>query len=120
MYRHGQRQFLLLFADGSRRVVPVVWTDAAAGGAKRGTGAVRSLASISDLLRTRTIVEALLRRIETEQEHATGPRLPEARRPGSNVWRALDDEQRIVVLDVLTRLMAQTGRPQSAAEGDDE
>ena len=42
------------------------------------------------------------------------------RRPGSNVWRALDDEQRIVVLDVLTRLMAQTGRSQPAAEGGDE
>ncbi len=41
-------------------------------------------------------------------------------RPGSNVWTALDDEQRIVVLDVLARLMAETGRPQPAAEGDDE
>ena len=42
------------------------------------------------------------------------------RRPGSNVWTALDDEQRIVVLDVLTRLMARTGRPQPAAECHDE
>ena len=83
MYRHGQRQFLLLFPDGSRRVVPVAWTDAAADGAnQRGAGAARSLASITDLLRTRTIVDALLRRIETEEEHATGSRLPEDPAPG--------------------------------------
>ena len=41
-------------------------------------------------------------------------------RPAPNVWAALDDEQRIAVLDVLERLIVQAARPEPDAEADDE
>ena len=41
-------------------------------------------------------------------------------RPGPNVWEALQDEQRLVVLDVLARLIVQAAPPNPAAEVDDE
>ena len=42
------------------------------------------------------------------------------RRPGPNVWAALEDEQRAAVLDVLERLIVQAARPEPEAEDDDE
>ncbi|MCE2516167.1 MAG: hypothetical protein J4F37_14385 [Acidobacteria bacterium] len=78
MHRQGGHQFLLVFPDGNRRLVPVAWTDAASDGANdRVAHAAHTLAGIADLLQTRTIVDALLRRLETEEEHATEPGLSE-------------------------------------------
>ena len=37
-----------------------------------------------------------------------------------NVWAALEDEQRIGVLDVLERLIVQAARPEPEKEDDDE
>lgn len=42
------------------------------------------------------------------------------RRPGPNVWAALEDEQRIAVLDVLERLIVQAARPEPEKEDGDE
>ena len=82
MHRQGGHQFLLVFPDGNRRLVPVAWTDAASDGANdRVAHAAHTLAGIADLLQTRTIVDALLRRLETEEEHATEPRLSEEPAP---------------------------------------
>ncbi len=41
-------------------------------------------------------------------------------RPDQNVWAALEDEQRIGVLDVLERLIVQAARPEPEKEDDDE
>ena len=41
-------------------------------------------------------------------------------RPGPNVWAALEDEQRIAVLDVLERLIVQAARPEAEKEDGDE
>ena len=40
--------------------------------------------------------------------------------PGPNVWAALEDEQRIAVLDVLERLIVQAARPEAEKEDGDE
>ena len=42
------------------------------------------------------------------------------RRPGPDVWALLEDEQRLAVLDVLERLIAQAARPEPEQEDDDE
>ena len=121
MHRQGSHQFLLVFPDGNRRVVPVAWTDGASDGANdRVAHAAHTLAGIADLLQTRTIVDALLRRLETEEEHATEPRLSEEPDPGPDVWAVLEDEQRMAVFDLLERLIAQAARPEPAQEDDDE
>ena len=41
-------------------------------------------------------------------------------RPGPGVWAGLDDERRVVLLDVLTRLIARAAQPAPDAEDDDE
>ena len=41
-------------------------------------------------------------------------------RPGPSVWAALEDEQRIAVLDVLERLIVQAARPEPEKEDGDE
>jgi hypothetical protein len=69
MYRQRRHQFLLVFPDGSRRLVPIAWTDATSAGPNdHSSGTARRLAGITELLQARTIVDALLRRIETEEE----------------------------------------------------
>ena len=62
--------------------MPVAWTDAALDGADdRVARAAHTLAGIADLLRMRTIVDALLHRLEAEEEHATEPRFSEGPAP---------------------------------------
>lgn len=41
-------------------------------------------------------------------------------RPAPTVWKALEDEQRIAVLDVLERLIVQATCPEPETENDDE
>ena len=83
LYRQGHLQLLLLFPDGSRRIVPVEWTDAATDGFVP-TNDLELVADAHDLLRLRVLVDALLQRSETEEHHATTPELsgnPETARP---------------------------------------
>ena len=40
--------------------------------------------------------------------------------PSASLWQALDEEQRVVVLEVLARLIAQAAQPQSDAEVNDD
>ena len=40
--------------------------------------------------------------------------------PGPDVWAVLENEQRMAVLDLLERLIAQAARPEPAREDDDE
>ncbi len=40
-------------------------------------------------------------------------------RPAPNVWEVLKNEQRIAVLDVLERLIAQAARPEPEADDDE-
>ena len=84
LYRQGHLRLLLLFPDGSRRIVPVEWTDAATGGGFVPPDDLELVADARDLLRLRFLVDALLRRSESEEHHATAPELsgnPETARP---------------------------------------
>ena len=40
--------------------------------------------------------------------------------PTAVVWDKLDEEQRLVVLEVLARLIAQAAQPELSAEGNDD
>ncbi len=40
--------------------------------------------------------------------------------PNAVVWEKLDKEQRLVVLEVLARLIAQAAQPERSAEGNDD
>ena len=60
MRRHGKLHLVVILPDGSRSTIPADWTDAdlkATKEANHGT-----LASVSDLMHARTIVDGLLRR----------------------------------------------------------
>ena len=70
-HRQGQLHLLLVLPDGSRSLIPASWTDlemvpdevpAAM------TGPQAPIASLSQLLHTLTIVDALLRRREASKE----------------------------------------------------
>ena len=40
--------------------------------------------------------------------------------PSTLVWETLDEEQRIVVLEMLAKLIAQAAEPETTAEGRDD
>ena len=64
-HRHGQLHLLLVLPDGSRSLIPAAWTNLTEAPDKAPvatTGSHSALASINQLLHTRTIVDALLRR----------------------------------------------------------
>jgi hypothetical protein len=72
---------LLILPDQSRSLIPAEWTDW--GGTNQTPGKTPDrdgtrLTSLSDLLRTRTLVDALLRRPSSSEEnhHATEPAVP--------------------------------------------
>ena len=70
-HRQGQLHLLLVLPDGSRSLIPSCWTDleTAHGQASAATSSP-ALGSLSQLLQTRTIVDALLRRRGTSHEEA--------------------------------------------------
>ena len=45
---------------------------------------------------------------------------PEMPNPTAEVWENLDEQQRLVVLEVLARLIAQAAQPERSAEGNDD
>ena len=67
---------MVLCPDGSRRLIPMEWTDAATTAiADQRCPASLLPAECHDLLRLRALVDALLRRYEAEPHHATEPDL---------------------------------------------
>ena len=67
MVRQGQPVLLLLFPDGSRRFVPVAWTDA--GSDPATAPRCKTLAPLQDLLRARAIIDDLLQRLPAAKEN---------------------------------------------------
>ena len=71
-HRQGQLHLLLVLPDGSRSWIPASWTDLKTAGDKApATTGSQALASLSQLLHTRTIVDALLRRRGASDEAAS-------------------------------------------------
>ena len=69
-HRQGQLHLLLVLPDGSRSLIPASWTDLKTA-RDQGPAATHSqalIASLGQLLRTRTIGDALLRRREASDE----------------------------------------------------
>ena len=70
-HRHGRLELILVLPDGSKSLVPARWTDLPneVGGAT-DVEVSGSLASVSQLLHVRAVVDGLLaRRQEHEQRH---------------------------------------------------
>lgn len=76
MCRHGRLELLLELTDGSKRLIPAAWTDAAAGhAADRDADAetadlVATLGSLEDLLAACVLVSALSIREQGQREQA--------------------------------------------------
>lgn len=65
MHRHHSLELLLVLPDGSRSLIPAVWTDLDPPSDEEGAGI---LASPSELMRARVVVDALLRRQAASDE----------------------------------------------------
>ncbi len=71
-HRQGQLHLLLVLPDGSRSWIPASWTDLKTAGDKApAASGPQALASLSQLLQTRTIVDALLRRRGASDQEAS-------------------------------------------------
>ena len=70
-HRQGQLRLLLVLPDGSRSLIPASWTDLKTVSDKATTGPQASIASLGQLLHTRIIVDALLRRREASHQGAS-------------------------------------------------
>ena len=73
MRRHGQPELLLVFPDGSKRLVPESWTDAV----PREEAGPGTLGTAADLLALSVLISALCARRQAEREQAA--RKPPAR-----------------------------------------
>lgn len=78
MRRHGRLELLLVLPDGSKSLIPAVWTDldeaegtGAAGEA--GQAATTTLGTLTDLLHTVAVVSALSTRTRQTKEQAAQP-----------------------------------------------
>ena len=67
-HRHGRLELILVLPDGSKSLVPADWTDLREGiSSAEKVETSSSLGSVSELLRVRAVVDALLaRKQETE------------------------------------------------------
>jgi hypothetical protein len=101
-HRGGILHLTLVLPDGTRSLIPAAWTDLDLDTANNSSVIANAsssprLGSVSDLLRTRTIVDALLRRLdgtvpadtsatteESRRETTTGFLARGARAPGAN------------------------------------
>lgn len=71
-HRQGRLHLLLVLPDGSRSLIPAAWTDLRRAPDKAvTTGPRAALASVSQLLQARTIVDALVRRREASDQRAS-------------------------------------------------
>jgi len=68
--RHGGTELLVVLADGSKRMIPAAWTDAAPAGGQDGPGAAATLGAVSDLLAACVLVCGLSARASGQQEQA--------------------------------------------------
>jgi hypothetical protein len=57
--RHGGTELLVVLPDGSKRMIPAEWTDAAPAGGEDGCGAAATLGAVSDLLAACVLVRGL-------------------------------------------------------------
>ena len=57
--RHGGTELLVVLPDGSKRMIPAEWTDAAPAGGGDGRDAAATLGAISDLLAACVLVRGL-------------------------------------------------------------
>ena len=73
-HRRGSLHLLLVLPDGTRSLIPAAWTDLHDGpNAPRANRHAATLASLVQLLRARTIVDALLRRLGASDREAPQP-----------------------------------------------
>ena len=61
-HRDDRLQFVLILPDGSKALVPAEWTEVGSSTHQAPTQPAAGLASLEDLLRLRTVVDALQRR----------------------------------------------------------
>ena len=120
-HRQGQLHLLLVLPDGSRSWIPACWTDLKTDHDKAlgATHPQALIASLSELLHTRTIVDALLRRRGASDEEvphsggeewkggATEPARTAAPTGNPAVWNALDDKPKTAAIATLVRLIGQ-------------
>ncbi len=64
---------LLILPDGTKSLIPAEWTDLNSSSSSTGHCDSATLASIDQLLRMRTVVDALLRRRAPSTSEATKP-----------------------------------------------
>ncbi len=65
MRRHGKLDLLLVLPDGSKSLIPAAWTDLEP--RNEESKQPEAIGSVRDLLQVRTVVDALLRRLDDER-----------------------------------------------------
>ena len=79
IFRHAQRQdglhFILILPDGSKLLIPAAWTDFESS-ANAGEKPNELVGSFEDLLRARSLVDALLSRRASPSDGLAAPKLP--------------------------------------------
>jgi hypothetical protein len=68
--RHGSTELLVVLPDGSKRLIPQAWTDAAADAAAGGGGEAATLGTVSGLLAACVLVRGLCARSAGLEEQA--------------------------------------------------
>jgi hypothetical protein len=68
--RHGGTELLVVLPDGSKRMIPAAWTDAAPASGQDGCGPAATLGAVSDLLAACVLVSGLSARSASQQEQA--------------------------------------------------
>jgi len=76
MRRHGRLELLLVLPDGSKSLVPVAWTSAAAGEAGPALAGAATVGATSDLLAVCALVAAFSARNRDDREQAARTHLP--------------------------------------------
>jgi Family of unknown function (DUF5372) len=68
--RHGGVELLVVLPDGSKRMIPAAWTDAAPAGSQDGCGTAATLGAVGDLLAACVLVRGLSARWAGQQGQA--------------------------------------------------
>ena len=127
MYRRSGLQLILCLPEGGTASVPATWTDlegAAAAGLNEQPRR-RALGSVADLLRTRTVVDALLRPLLNEDRRAgakeafdaTGASAPAPTAAGEATPVAASESRASREADRHARPPDEEGRPRTTQEG---
>ena len=123
--RNGRPHLIVILPDGSRLLIPTDWTEVVADAGLAGpvpgmAGQQRLLLlTVPDLLLTRALVDAVLRRSRAQEEEMDGAVGPELWRSqaaaGDGGLGDLDARQRQAVIALLARLIAKAA---AAASGE--